>query len=67
MGRQDEIFGTIRENSGIHVRGIMEKKRYKNADHVVYARQLCPAGSAAYYDVDDGQPVGKYGRTIATV
>ncbi len=35
--------------------------------HAQYARQVCPVGAAAYYDVDDLQPVGKYGRTIAMV
>lgn len=37
------------------------------APHAVLARVLCPVGSAAHYDIDDGQPTGKYGRTIATV
>lgn len=37
------------------------------APHAVLARVLCPAGGTAHYDVDDGQPAGKYGRTIAMV
>ncbi len=39
----------------------------KTAEHAMYARELCPEGSAAHYDIDDNQPVGKYGRTIAMV
>ena len=39
----------------------------KDTDHAAYARQLCPIGSAAGYDIDDDKPVGKYGRTIAMV
>ena len=37
------------------------------APHAVLARVLCPAGSHAYYDVDDLQVTGPYGRTIAAV
>jgi hypothetical protein len=37
------------------------------APHAVLARVLCPVGSYAYYDVDDLQPTGYYGRTIAMV
>lgn len=37
------------------------------APHAVLARVLCPAGSYAYYDVDDLQVTGPYGRTIAAV
>lgn len=35
--------------------------------HAALAREMCPVGTIAHYDVDDGQPVGKYGRTIAMV
>jgi len=35
--------------------------------HAALAREVCPVGTAAHYDVDDGQPEGKYGRTIAMV
>ena len=35
------------------------------APHAVLARELCPAGSVAHYDVDDLQPAGPYGRTVA--
>ncbi len=35
--------------------------------HAKYARELCPVGAKAHYDVDDDKPVGKYGRTIAMV
>lgn len=37
------------------------------APHAVLARVLCPAGGTAHYDVDGGQPTGKYGRTVAMV
>ena len=35
--------------------------------HAALARETCPVGTAAHYDVDNGQQVGKYGRTIAMV
>lgn len=37
------------------------------APHAVLARVLCPVGQYAYYDIDDLQITGPYGRTIATV
>ncbi len=35
--------------------------------HAKLAKALCPVGSKAHYNVDDWQPVGHYGRTIALV
>ena len=35
--------------------------------HAALAREVCPVGTAAHYDVDDGQSEDKYGRTIAMV
>ena len=35
--------------------------------HAALARALCPTGSAASYDIDDGQPEDRYGRTIGMV
>lgn len=35
--------------------------------HAVLARELCPVGSTAYYDVDDKQKKDRYGRTVAMV
>lgn len=32
-----------------------------------FAASLCPIGSTAYLDIDDGQPVDKYGRIVAVV
>jgi endonuclease YncB( thermonuclease family) len=32
-----------------------------------FTASLCPVGSTAYFDVDDGQPTDKYGRTVAVV
>ena len=37
------------------------------APHAVLAHVLCPVGFHAYYDVDDLQVTGPYGRTIAAV
>ena len=37
------------------------------APHAVLARVLCPVGHPAYYNVDDLQITGPYGRTIAAV
>ena len=37
------------------------------APHTVLARVLCPVEHSAYYDVDDLQITGPYGRTIAAV
>ena len=37
------------------------------APHAVFAREVCPVGSTTYYDVDDLQKIGPYGRTIAAV
>ena len=72
------IYGTVTRNidgntievSGERIRSPfvwVEDSGNKTADHAMYARELCPAGSAARYDIDDYQPVGKYGRTIAMV
>ena len=35
--------------------------------HAALATALCPVGSKAHYNIDDWQPVGYYGRTIALV
>lgn len=32
-----------------------------------FTASLCPVGLTAYIDVDDGQPVDKYGRVVAVV
>ncbi len=32
-----------------------------------FTESLCPLRSTAYIDIDDGQPVDKYGRTVAVV
>jgi len=32
-----------------------------------FAASVCPVGSIAYVDVDDGQPRDNYGRTVALV
>jgi micrococcal nuclease len=32
-----------------------------------FTAALCPVGSTAYLDMDDGQPTDKYGRTVAVV
>ena len=37
------------------------------APHAVFAREICPVGSTTYYDIDDKQVTGPYGRTIAVV
>ena len=38
-----------------------------NAPHALFAKSLCPAGSQASYDIDNMQPIDKYGRTIAKI
>ena len=72
------IHGTITKNidgntidiSGERIRSPfvwVEDSGNKTAPHAIYAKELCPVGSAASYDIDDNQPEGKYGRTIAMV
>ena len=64
------IDGNTIDISGERIRSPfvwVEDSGNKTAPHAMYAIELCPVGSAAYYDIDDNQPVGKYGRTIAMV
>lgn len=35
--------------------------------HAALARALCPVGAGVSYDIDDGQPTGRYERTIVMV
>ena len=64
------IDGNTIEISGERIRlpfVWVEDSGNKTADHAIYAKQLCPVGFGAHYDVDDKQPIDKYGRTIAMV
>lgn len=38
---------------------------YHNATE--FTKNMCPVGSVVFYDIDEKQPTGKYGRTIAEV
>lgn len=64
------IDGNTIDISGERIRSPfvwVEDSGNKTAPHAMYAIELCPIGTAAHYDIDDNQPVGKYGRTIAMV
>ena len=44
-----------------------ERGDYGAAAATAFTAKHCPPGTSAAIDVDDGQPVGPYGRTIAVV
>ena len=45
----------------------VEDSGNKSMPHAEYARQICPVGGGARYNIDDMQPTDVYGRTLAVV
>lgn len=72
------VYGTITKNidgNTIEIDGTrirlplvdVEDSGNESMPHAEYARQVCPAGSEARYNIDDMQPTDVYGRTVAVV
>ena len=65
------IDGDTLEIDGVRIRLALvdtpERGYAGYSEATEFAREECPAGSPAIYDVDDGQKSASYGRTIAKV